>query len=425
MDFIILLLYGLVNFTIIIKGLSSKQGYFYFPFWISVISLGWFYPQAIGGYFHIKEYPPYSYISALLFATICNISLFFGWYLSVYKHSSKKSWLSNNIEENRLYNVGAFFCLFGFYFQIKLWSLPEEMLDANQWSGATVKYLFLGSVFKYGFIILWMQYLKNGKWLNIKYLIFIVPCALLLLNAAVLLGRRSEMMNITVYLIFGLWFAKGIVFPRKYLIVGLCLGLILINSIGLYRGVMKDRDLDLATKISIVTNANYLEQTNKIFEGSGVEFENYLFSRQAYEDYGDYDFGAYHWNRVVLNYFPAQIFGNDLKNSLMIPTIDIIELISYRYGAYRPVGSTATGYLDSFGSFGWLGFIKFLIIGYMMGTLFKSAKNGYWLPQLLYLSFLTVAMVSITHNTNDILVRVWIYFFIIIYPMIRIINSRF
>ena len=80
-------------------------------------------------------------------------------------------------------------------------------------------------------------------------------------------------------------------------------------------------------------------------------------------------------------------------------------------------GSTATGYLDAFGSFGWFGFLKFWIAGYIMGVLYRHAMQGAFLGQLLYIHTLPTAMLMVTHQTNEFLVRIWIYFLVLAYPV--------
>ncbi len=69
-------------------------------------------------------------------------------------------------------------------------------------------------------------------------------------------------------------------------------------------------------------------------------------------------------------------------------------------------------------SFGWLGFIKFILVGGLMGILYRHAMQGHFLGQLLYVFMLSTAMHAITHETHRILVSAWVYFMALCYPVL-------
>jgi hypothetical protein len=424
MELLSLLLYGGINVAMVLCYLRGEARFYQFPFWAGVIALGWFYPQAIGGYFNFFKFPDYAYCNAMLFASLCTLALWFGFSRAVKKKARLASWLQLKFNASKLYYVGAALCLAGFYFYWKLWNLPEEELARTQWTGAAVKYLFLASVFKLGFLVLWLRYLVRGRWLDLKSLAFIVPCLCFLLSAAFLRGRRSEMMNLLSYVPVALWFCRNRAIPRWFIISGLIGGFVLINGIGIYRSIMMDNRLTLEERIKMALRADYVVSLEKGVKESGHEFKNYVFQRQAYADKGSYDYGAYHWNQLVFNYIPAQVVGAELKESLMLPVLSMSEVVKNSYGFAWAIGSTSTGYTDSFGSFGWLGVVKFGLIGVLMGRLYSYATSGAFLARLLYVYCLTTAMVGITHETNEILIRVWVYFFALCYPLIYWARSK-
>ena len=421
MNLFSLILYGAVNIAMVLYYLSGKGRFYQFPFWAGTIALGWFFPQAVGGYFNSGEFPINAYSDGMFFAALCTASLWMGFEYAVKRGpQSKTSWLSAPMNPERLYYAGAVLCLFGFLFQWKLWSLPEEMLAQSQWSGATVKYLFLASVFKFGFLTLWLLYLSQPKMVAPKLLIFIIPCLAFLLGAAVLRGRRSEMMNLFSYLAVGFWLVRRISVPRWLVSLLMVIGLIFISGISTYRGIMKNKEISLTERLSEAVNVDYLSASRGALDQSGAEFKNFIYYRQIHADMGIYDFGIVHWNRFVSNYIPAQLVGRGLKNSLMLPPTDlsIKNLVEERYNHTFKLGTTSTGYKDAFGSFGWFGGIKFLLIGLIMGALYRHAMQGAFFGQLLYLYVLTTAMQATTHGTNAILVRIWVYFFMLCYPVL-------
>jgi len=421
-----LILYGTINVAMVAYYLRAKGTFYQFPFWAGMIALGWFFPQAVGGYLKVSKYPGFAYEDAMIFASMCTVALWLGFEVAVKRKTTRSSWLDAAFNKQRLYYAAAALCMFGFYFYWKLWSLPEALLAQTQWSGAAVKYVFLASVFKIGFLSLWLIYLGQSRLIVPKLLIFLLPCLLMLLEAAILRGRRAGMMDLLGYITVGLWFARRKVIPRWFIIAGLVCGLTLINGIHTYRTIMKDKRIPLSERLSRAANADYLETSKKRAESSGYEFDNYVFYRQVYVDTGRYDYGLVHWNAFVFNYVPAQIFGRDFKKSLMTgrDEADIGQLAKDRYGHVHYIGTTITGYADSFGSFGWFGVIKFMLVGSMMGVLYRHALHGAFLGQLLYIYSLTTGMQTVSHGTNDILIRVWIYFFTLGYPLLYLAKAR-
>ncbi len=419
MNLVTLILYGMVNAAMAITYLFGKNRIYEFPFWAGAIALGWFFPQALGGYLTIEEYPPGAYASGLFFATFCSIALWAGYEFSVKKEPRQAGWLGVPFYTKNLFLAGAVLCALGYYFQMRLLSLPEEMLAQTQWTGAAVKYLFLASIGKIGFIVVWLLYLEGRKWTSFKLLLFVAPGLLMALNAALVQGRRAGMMNLAAYVLVGLWFTRRIIIPRGFFIVGLVCGLILVNAIGTYRAIMRNSEISLRDRLSEAAQADYTSSSKKVLEKSGGEFDNYIFYSKIYSETGLFDYGLIHWNGFVGNYVPAQIIGRGTKQALMMPLIDYRDLAREKYGHTFAVGSTVTGYCDAFGSFGWLGFIKFLWIGGIMGGLYRHAMVGSFLGQLLYVYLLNIAMHSITHATHTILVASWVYFFALGYPVIR------
>jgi hypothetical protein len=420
MNLFSLVLYGLVNSCMILYYLREKGQYCHFPFWAGAIGMGWFFPQAIGGYLNHTKYPDNSYWEAVLFAALCSIAIWIGYHKAVHRVPLKHSWLDSSFDQKKLFHAGVFLCFFGFFFQWKLLNLPEEVLAQSQWSGTAVKYLFLAGAFKIGFVVIWLLYLKQSNLFRPAILIFIIPCLVLLFMPIILHGRRADMMNLTAYIVIGLWFVRRITVPRWGMILGLICGLILINSIGTYRLILKNESIPLMDRLEQASTANYIAPMLKTTAYSGTEFNNYVYYLKIIEEKLTFDFGLMHWNLFIFNYVPAQFVGSNFKQMLMLPLKKIEVFARNEYGHISHIGATSTGYIDAFRSFWWLGFIKFLLIGWIMGFLYQKASSGTFLGQLLYVFFLSSAMHSITHSTNDILVRYWVYFFMLGYPVIQL-----
>ncbi len=418
MNLTALILFGSANLAMVAYYLRNRSGFYEFPFWLGALTLGWFLPQAIGALGQVEHYPDNAYANALLFATLCSLGVWAGYAQGVGRSPSRSSWLDAQFEVNRLYMAGATLCACGFFFQYKLRTLPKEMLESSQWSGAAVKYLFLSNIFIFGFIALWLIYLSQRKRIVPRLLLFIVPSLMLLLDAAFLSGRRSAMMSLLAYTVISLWFVRRIAIPRWMILGCLSFGLLLVNAIGTYRSIMKNKDESFRQRLSEAAQADYTSSTSEVMDEGGAEFDNYLYYRLVTAEDHCYDYGLNHWNRFVYNFVPAQIVGRSVKEGLMIGIeADPVRVAESRYGHVYRTGSTATGYRDAFASFGWFGFIKFILIGWMMGVLYRHAMQGHFLGQLLYVYMLSPAMHSVSHETHRVLVSMWVYFFALGYPL--------
>jgi hypothetical protein len=232
------------------------------------------------------------------------------------------------------------------------------------------------------------------------------------------------MMDLFSYLAVSIWFVRRFSIPKGGLVALVVIGVVLINGIGQYRSIMLDQEQTLSKRVLEVSNADWLASSGNLLEQSGREFSNYIMYRNFTADMNIYDFGLVHWNSFVFNYVPAQIVGKELKSSLMLPLPDVTRIADEIYGYAFYTGTVSTGYLDAFGSFWWFGFIKFLIIGWIMGVLYRYAIHQSFLSQILYVYVLTTAMHAISHGTNQILLSVWVYFFLLGFPMLYWARAR-
>ena len=421
MDLIALLLYAGITIAMVVSKLFGQRGRIYeFPFWAGIIAAGWFLPQAVGALHSAGDLPGGAYSTALSFAALCNLAMWVGFEFAARRPLNPDSWLCTDYDNSRIFTAGAVMCAFGWFFQYKLYSIAASMEGVTQWSGRAVIYLFFASVFQMGLVALWLLYLSRRNWFDFRMLLFLVPCYLTMFKAAFINGRRSAMMNLFSYLFVGFWLVLRKALPRWVLLGAIALGLLLINSIGLYRSIMKDPTLTMKQKVSVLMNSELVEVSKDNISESGTEFENYVYMIAFYSTYGNLDYGAFHWNELVFSFVPGQIVGRDFKKSLMFDTgmsaRDVSKVLLTRFGYEKGVGTTISGYADSYGSFAWMGWIKFLLIGLMMGALYRYADNGRFQAQMLYIFVLGTAMHAISHGTNRILSSIWVYFFMLGWP---------
>jgi len=108
---------------------------------------------------------------------------------------------------------------------------------------------------------------------------------------------------------------------------------------------------------------------------------------------------------------PAQLIGQRIKSDLYIapPGGNMIIVnarsmndLTYIHadGYTKQQGLTTTGIKDAFGSWWYFGFLKFGIVGFIMGKLYKTSMRKDFNAQLLYILLIGDGMHIITHNTH-------------------------
>ncbi|KCZ47175.1 hypothetical protein, partial [Hyphomonas sp. CY54-11-8] len=117
---------------------------------------------------------------------------------------------------------------------------------------------------------------------------------------------------------------------------------------------------------------------------------------------GRWEYGADYWNKLVHQYVPAFLVGRESKESLKIDSLSQRLRLGTEEGAFS-LGSTRTGFSDTYRNFGPLGAIVFWIIGYGFGSLYSIATSGSLFGQYYYLILLADGIKSITHDTAELL----------------------
>ena len=80
------------------------------------------------------------------------------------------------------------------------------------------------------------------------------------------------------------------------------------------------------------------------------------------------------------------------------------------------VGIADTGMADCYSSFGYLGCLKYLVIGFVMGRWYRRAFDGDLAAQLAYSTLITGALHTISHGTSWLL-NDFIHLAIFSYPL--------
>lgn len=315
----------------------------------------------------------------------------------------------NRYDPDRMIRVSVVLTVAGFLiFQIGYSMLSKEYLDnlGTQVSGPITILHFFQNMQRYGLALCLLCYFKYRSPVALMTL---VAFAISHVFSFMLYARRGTTADLVFILILGLYFGRKITLPAWLMGLVFTAGALTSNSIGALRN---REDVSFIERLE---SADVFGNFANTLEHGGYECLNAAVISWAVEFEGDYDYGTHYWTWFVHSYFPGQIFGYDLKRALMLPERNhALEVCGYR----APTGATATGMCDAFRSFWYFGWIKFYVIGYMMGRWWNRANRGDVWSQLAYMALMSSALHSISHGTHWILNN-WVHMFIFSYFPLR------
>lgn len=404
MSLTLLIIFALINILMIASGLKSKMGVFQFPCLIGCVNLAFAFPQLYSIYNVHRNADSYMAL-AFLFMCLCCAALWAGFY-----------WGNNHLKQTNYivrFNPDALIKVIVVFFIIGItaYFTNRGVQKGGRASGTYVIIRFFQEYANYALfliLIILNRHIKYTKLLTVLLIgEFIIGLDFLFLAA-----RRG---NAIVMGLAVLYFYLNKLSPTKYksrrwmIPIFFFIGMILSTNIADYRsnaykGTMSATEnfesLDYSNTASKIFNNAYGELNNAIL---GI---NYAYAHNAY------DYGATNWNGLVATLVPKVIVGTQAKNAmyLPIPTQEFANTLTAD-------GSTMTGYFDSFGSFGIFGFIKFFIIGLIMGILWHRRQSSD-LSLFLYLLLLTPGLHLITHQSAYFFYNLALYA-LFIYPFIR------
>lgn len=387
----------------LLHGLLVPGRFYQFPFMAAGIITTFVLPQ-IPGLINNPFISELALNKTLFFAILCLSMCWAGWALGRYDAEGK----SPNIafRESRLLTAAALLTLIGAYFFWRLGQLPDEERLRGMLTGRAVAYLFFAKLLTYGFAIALLCWMRHPSRFA---LMIILVCSAFYLERIVIAGRRGETAEFLLLLALSTWFLKGWAVPRIAVVIGLLFSLVGMLAAGQYREATHySGEPDWSSVLEIDLAANW----NQLLREGGREMANAVMAIDNIDRHKQFDFGISHWNSTVFSYVPAQLFGQSLKNSLMVDVAQTFDR------DYEPtIGSTATGLTDSFASFWYFGCVKFLLLGWSMGRIYSAARGGSTVMQLIYMHSVVPAILAITHFTNEIVIA-WIHLAAFMVPVL-------
>lgn len=373
----LLALYIISCLWVIIRFYKREKGVFQAPFIFSLASMLMMVPQ-----FCVIIYNPYYDTNLLPDLTYCMITgtlaLAFGWDKAQKKVIYKCSDI--NLRKSKivfflLFLIGIFCVLQSFQETVINISLNESDIRDNhrfQILNFFRLYFDLGLFYALAYVI------SEKKVPQLIKIILVLGC-LYYFVIIILFARRA----ITVKLVMSLSLLIVTIRPqwqniiKKIIVIFFTFGTVYSASIGEIRSGLNGRS---DGNINIWENykQSYINPTliHGMDLGNGALFIRYT------KEHSTYNFGTFLWDDIVTWYFPSFIFGKEGKEALKLANANNKYIDSISHGVTTP-----TGYYQAFSAFGYLGFIMFYGIGYLMGFIWRRTYYSS-LYLIIYLCFM-------------------------------------
>lgn len=392
-----LLLYLVIIATaaVLARGLIKRGGYLEYPFLAAAVYAGWFLPQAIA----LRMDPRLDLTMVLAMSLLCLGAIVLGWRLGTEKQLSRPP--IGLLVDRMIWPVVGL-TAFATGMQILIELQPAEARAATRWTGILTILAFFGQVGVVSLSFSFLLFLRSKSTATIALL----GWNLALYAPSVLLTfRRSETGEFLLAAVLALFFVRRVTVPRTLILAGLVLGFVFIHAVGHLRALSGGYQLDdsgqITTKIPTLeelAGIDFFAATPLGENNIAYEVRNAINYMSAIEKSGDLTLGAEFWNRLVFAYVPGQLVGYEFKSSLMIGH-SLSDLALNEAGYETHIGSTHTGFADSYRDFWFFGAIIFLFTSYYMARTYSLGRRGDVFSQALYMSCIMIALHAITHSS--------------------------
>ena len=296
----------------------------------------------------------------------------------------------------KLQQAGILFVACGLVMSYALRAINIQTTELGGWTGPATLYGFFQQLAYPGFAICLLVMLRKPTALSIgsTAMATIVPLQ------SMIFGRREPAALFALSIGLTVYFRLGWRPPRWLITVAVAGAMLGIPATATYRQLQLDRDWSGVRQIELLDNFRAF-----LNDESVLELRNAAMLIDATRRSGGYEYGAGYWNHLVFRYVPAQILGQEFKESLFIKAKrELVERELATIGYVNPVGSTVTGLGDSFQQFGYFGCLFFALLGAFFRRLWRAASApDAVIAQLLYITTCTSAMRAVTHWTLDFL----------------------
>jgi hypothetical protein len=399
MNHVLIVLFALLCAGMLAAGLWRRGAIYEYPFLAAAIAVAFLLPQ-LPGLADNMFLPADGFAKTLAFTIVCIAMIPLGW-----RHAARPLMSTpTHFSESKLLIASATLSVAGAGFYVAVGRLPPETMVSTTISGVPVILLFFSKMLVFGFAIAALCAVRRPTWL---WLAILVGDSILYLDRIVVTGKRAETLEFVLIIAMSFWFRRGFALPRTLVVGALVLGMLGMASTEDYRQITRRGETPSLESLSRI---DFAANFDTLLSGGGSEFQNAIMRVELVSRTQGFDYGLFHWNELVMAFVPAQIVGEATKRSLLVETPGAIDRF------YQPhTGTTETGIADAFGSFGYLGFLKFYVIAWLLRRLHRSASLGDAACQIIYMLSLVPAMNVLSHHTNWILMT-WVQMAIFLGP---------
>ena len=387
--------------AVAVRGLLADHHIFKFPVVASILAIVWIVPKGI-------ELESNALSTAHLegfwyYVAICFFAIFLGFSIGEARSSNPASNSKPRTKlrypdysETKLITCSAVMFVFGFISWLLIRGVDTSGMGAG-WTGVITMYALFSSATSLSLCLGMIIFTKTRNWIALT--IAVASAIPIVLTVAT--GVRREALFDLVLLTAGSYYlTRGISPPKIAVVAALLIGSVVLNKVGDFRSYVDSGQGNLID--ALLTKEMYDFDPFQIEQGEANEVGLAVADYHYINSNGDLEYGADYANSIVSQYVPAFLVGRDFKNSLMFPTLSQRASANNTEIAFS-MGSTRTGFSDTYRSFGWLGFIVFGAISYLFGHLYGRAKLGSIKERYLYLVLLGSGLKSITHSTPEFL----------------------
>lgn len=404
MELLNVMFFGFFNLFLVVRGLKKDMGIFSFTALAGCTNLSFVFPQLIAIYNSPMKVLGYMDVPLIAInSSIVACWLGFKFTELLPKHS--KGYTVSFIP-SRAVVIILLFSIVG----VVAYFMNRGVYKGGSPSGTFVVINFFVGFITYALIVALIEVTRRHTIYN--KLIFVIIGLLLFIGLDQLV-QQARRAGAIFYCITILYFICENTSYRKYSMLKYVLptffflGTIFNTNIGQYRSnAWNDKSvsdnfesLDFSTWSEAVTSLDDGELNNAFV---GINY-CYLI--------GEYDYGVFNWNTLVRQTVPKAIVGEEAKQAMLVKT----EYSSLTRNLTAS-GMTMTGYFDAFASFGFFGFIKFGLIGFIMGLIWRGRLYSERML-VLYLSMITPALHLFTHSSGYFVCS-YVLFLVMAYPFI-------
>jgi hypothetical protein len=386
-----------VLLVLALRGIMSGRGVFEFPAVAAMLALAWIVPQGI----ELEQNPYNLYRSEMFWAyvTACFLFIVLGFRYGR-RAGARRIWRTPrralvSYDARKLTLAAGGLVAFGSVNLMLIGGVDTSDMGGG-WTGIITMYALFAGAVPLGFCMAVLLFVRIRSW---TALATAVIAAVPLLMTAMSGVRREVLFDLVVLTAGSYYLAKRSFPPRFAVIACLLVGTVVLNKAGDLRLHVKSQQ---GTLVEALLSKDFYKNFDYFNLGQGEASEVGLAQHDFWyvNNNGMFEYGASYYNAIVKQYVPSFLLGRDLKDSLMIDTLD--QRASQGGDIAFSTGSTRTGFSDSYRSFWWFGALVFGSIGYAFGRLYAWGAAGGIAEQYFYLVLMAHGLKAITHSTAEL-----------------------